>query len=237
MTTTACGRRRLSDRTDASSTCAVSASWGRKVGAEDPAEAVEERHARGRLLVAHVGVGDLREGGERGDAPAAAAELVAVAQRLARAALERAVAVAVDERGVERRARRRAGRPPHPQPAASSTTARISASRITPPAARRRSARASRAARRRPSPTAASASTPAMTSRTCASVGASSSDGEAGGERADQRPERHPLEHGGGERGGHRDRERRARQHERDRRPIARRPPAAARRRRGARAR
>src|SRR3954469_3528792 len=75
-------------------------------GAEDAAQAVEERDAGGRLLVADVEVGDLRERGDLALHAPAASELRALAQRLAGAALERAVPVAIDEGAREGRARR-----------------------------------------------------------------------------------------------------------------------------------
>jgi hypothetical protein len=56
-----------------------------------------------------VGVGDLREGGQRAAGPAGA-ELGPHAQRLAGAALEEAVAVAVDQGRGQRRAGRSDGR-------------------------------------------------------------------------------------------------------------------------------
>ena len=79
-------------------------------GRERAAEAVEERDARRRLLVAHVGVGDLGERGEDGAGPRGRREVGAVGERLAGARLQRAVAVAVHERRVDGRVRRR-GRP------------------------------------------------------------------------------------------------------------------------------
>ena len=84
MTNTAWMDVRSTARTAASSTWVVSASWGRNVEVKGAPEAVEERHARGGLLVAHVRVGELREGGERRARPARACQLGAVAQRLAR---------------------------------------------------------------------------------------------------------------------------------------------------------
>ena len=115
---------------------------GRSEGAPEP---VEEGHARGRLLVAHVGVGDLREGGERGFRPAAAAELTRSRRgsggppRSSAPSPSRSTSVvtSVEPGGGP------AGRSP-PQPAARAAAARqaASAARITPPAARRRSARA-----------------------------------------------------------------------------------------------
>ena len=152
VTKTACGCSRLSARTAASSICVENASCGPERRRERRARAIEERHARGRLLVADVRVGELREGGER------AAELrglAAVAQRLARAR----------PRGTRRRrgrrgcaVERRAGRARRTRRArvaaaggdasgARRARASTSARRITPPSGPRRSARAARVAR------------------------------------------------------------------------------------------
>jgi hypothetical protein len=76
------------------------------------AQAVEERDPGGRLLVAHVRVGELGERGEHAPRGAEApAEVAPVVQRLAGAGLEEPVAVAVDERRAQGRAGRgRSGR-------------------------------------------------------------------------------------------------------------------------------
>ena len=116
---------RLTARTAAASTCGLSASCGRNVEVNGAAEPVEERHARRRLLVAHVGVGDLRERRERA-APGA---------RRARAPCGRAAA---------RPGRARARRPRRGR--------RRCASSVEPrarPAGPRRRTRRARAARRR----------------------------------------------------------------------------------------
>ena len=54
VTNTASGPAAFAARTAAASTCALSASCGRNVEPNGAPEAVEERHPRGRLLVAHV---------------------------------------------------------------------------------------------------------------------------------------------------------------------------------------
>ena len=77
--------------------------------AEGAAGAVEERRPGRGLLVADVDVGELRERDQHLARAAAAADVRALGERLGRAGLERAVAVAVHERGAQRRARRRRG--------------------------------------------------------------------------------------------------------------------------------
>ncbi len=62
--------------------------------------AVEERHARRRLLVADVQVGELGEGHERLPGLGLRCEVRAIEERLAPAPVEHAVAVRIDERGL-----------------------------------------------------------------------------------------------------------------------------------------
>ena len=113
---------------------------------ERGADAVQERHPRGRLLVADVGVGQLPERRER---PAELGLLAAVGQRLAGPGLEEAVAVGVDERGFERRAGcGRGARESSPPQAAKRNAA--AASRAAATAQRARRARPPRSTSARP---------------------------------------------------------------------------------------
>ena len=191
VTATACGRSASSARTAASSTWADSASCGRKVGLERRAEAVQERHARGRLLVAHVGVGELAEARDLAAGAPAAAEVAALGERRAgprsrKPSPSGSTSVA---RSVEPGAGA-GGRLASPQPAASSASAASggAAARITPPAARRRPARAARAGRRARSRPAVSASSPSTTIATWPGAGASGSDAKPAASRATSGP-------------------------------------------------
>ena len=111
VSTTACGSSAFTERTAASSTCALNASWGRKAAVSGgPRRSSTGSRAGdsssptcGSESWAKVAMRAPRRGGGR--------ELGAVAQRLAGRGRQRAVAVGVPQGGVERRAghRRLAG--------------------------------------------------------------------------------------------------------------------------------
>ena len=216
MTRTASGRAALTERTAASSTWAESASCGRKVEEKGPPRRSRNGTRAGRLLVAHVHVGEDREGGQRAAGRDRAREVGAVAQRLAGPAGQDAVAV-----GVAATSRRRvdppgpAGCEPLPPQLATRERdereggGRAHHSSLSPCSGRR----GGRPARDPGGRHDAQQRQPAEGQRGLARRGLRPEVGVAGGQVPDERGEHEALEREGEDGGGQRDGQRRPGQH------------------------